>query len=765
MSHEQQANRIKSKKVELILQQLNHLPTLPSVATRLLQITVQSNTQADEVVQLIESDPSLASKIISLTTQASKNVNRQVVSSVSRAVGLLGFETVRSAVLSIKVFETLGESNADETTGFNRTEFWKHCLAVACAAKKIIPHLDKKINPEEAFLCGLLHDLGKVALDSCLPKSIARVVQIAESSLANISEIEQKVLGIDHATAGKRLAQKWGLPQAVIESIWLHHQHLSALPDSIGYRSVVQAVHLADLLAREQRVGFSGNPVFNESSATLAQEWGCPKKVIDDIVRELRQEVADRAIILGLDDLEPEEMFQEALSGANSELGKLNDHLQIQNQKLQIRSKYFDLLCGLGNRLEPQQSVVDVAAIIAQLWQEHVGSPHCGVYAVSEKGKVFEGAVKFDGEEDPLVFLVEQDHWPCEQEQQAIANQNQVGSSIDINPVGDTHSWFFEQVTPLFDMELTWSMPLNIGGRLVGGILWQQDQEPVRFADELKELKAFSACVAMALSQAQALSEQNSLCEELVNINRLLTDTREELLKKKSLATVGEMASGAAHEINNPLAIIVGRSQLLASSEEDDKRKKTLEAIADQGQVITDIIKELMLFAKPDPPQPLSVNLKKLVGQALEAVASLARENKVTFDNNQWDENLTDIFVDQEQIVPALVELLTNAINAYDAAGGCVQIRGRLDDLANEMSLEIIDQGCGMDSVTLEKAFTPFFSSKPAGRNRGLGLSRCLRAIESNGGGLQLVSEPGRGTMVRIGLPVSQVASVDEIAV
>ncbi len=226
-------NQSKSKKVDLILQQLNSLPTLPAVATRLLQLTVQGDTHADEVVKLIECDPALTSKIISLSTDASKDINRHVPTSVGKAVMLLGFESIRNAVLSIKVIETFGGDVSEGGSQFNRTEFWKHSLAVACAAKRIAVLIDSQLDPEDAFMCGLLHDLGKVALDECLPKSYARVVEITEASVCNISDIERKILGIDHATVGKRLAERWHLPAIVVETIWLHHQHPQ------GYTSVL----------------------------------------------------------------------------------------------------------------------------------------------------------------------------------------------------------------------------------------------------------------------------------------------------------------------------------------------------------------------------------------------------------------------------------------------------------------------------------------------------------------------------------------------
>lgn len=131
MNQELETRRNKGKKIELIIQQLDSLPTLPAVAARLLQITVRNDTQAEEVVRLIESDPALASRIMALATRANTGVRRQAVS-LSKAVVLLGFDLVRNTVLSIKVFETFAHPNGDEAGGFDRTGFWKHSLAVAC---------------------------------------------------------------------------------------------------------------------------------------------------------------------------------------------------------------------------------------------------------------------------------------------------------------------------------------------------------------------------------------------------------------------------------------------------------------------------------------------------------------------------------------------------------------------------------------------------------------------------------------------------------
>src|SRR5262244_2925464 len=156
---------LREKRVELILQQLEDLPTLPAVAVRVLEVTSNESSDAKEVVQLIESDPSLTARILQLVHRADSGV-RGEVTTVERAVVLLGFEAVRSAVLAISVFETFKQTESNSTTppaAFKHEAFWKHCIAVAAAAELIAEaSKDSAINPSEAFVCGLLHDLGKI---------------------------------------------------------------------------------------------------------------------------------------------------------------------------------------------------------------------------------------------------------------------------------------------------------------------------------------------------------------------------------------------------------------------------------------------------------------------------------------------------------------------------------------------------------------------------------------------------------------------------
>jgi len=761
-----QLKQSKTKKIELVLQQINTLPTLPSIAARLLHITVKSDTQAKEVVALIESDPSLAGKIISLATSASTGINRHSAS-LSKAVVLLGFDTVRNAVLSIKVFESFGnaadQGNQEE---FDRVGFWKHSLATACASRMLIKHIDNTIDPEEAFVAGLLHDIGKLALVTALPKSYNRVVQLTESSMGNISQAEQSVLGLDHTVAGKRLAEKWQLPDDISQAIWLHHQWAHGLPDTIKNRSLIQTVHLADLIARELRIGYSGNHVFAETPAQVAQELGCPQAILEEISRQLCESISERAAMLGLEEMVPEDIYYKALGNANDELGQLNLKLQRQNKKLQVRSGYFQLLDKLTRSINTRQTVVDVCNIVTEIWQQHTQCPRCAVYVTDKEDFIIEGVVALEPDKESTTFLVDRSEDP-DIEMTALS-RNQISDhpvGFSISPVGQNHYWFFEQVAPMFEIGSCLTMPLYAGNEQIGDILWQADNHN-DYKSQLEEMQAFASCVALALRQTQIQQQLGRFCEQMAQSNETLQKAQRELQQKRNLATVGEMASGAAHEINNPLAVIVGRAQLLAGAEQDPDKKKTLENIAHQGRQITDIITELMEFAVPALPKPASQPVTRLLQMAAEIYQPAAQQKNIRV-LAMCQDDLPDVFVDAEQMGSAIAALVVNAIESYDDiekpeapdqpdTQPVVNIEVRYDELESDIIIDIKDKGCGMDQETLSKATDPFFSAKKAGRQRGLGLSRSLRQIKNNAGQLRLTSQAGKATIARVSLPVSQ---------
>ena len=330
------------------------MPTLPAVAMRILQATTAPQTSAADVAALIEADQALTAKIISLVRRADLGVSHDVTT-VPRAVVALGFAAVRNAVLSIQIYETFAATEPTGESGLDRRDFWKHSLAVACAAQSIAQRLGRgdEVQPAEAFVCGLLHDLGKIALDACLPKAYARIVRETERRRGCICDVEQSVLGLDHTMAGKRLARHWKLPESIVESVWLHHHPPQSLPRSIGSGPIVAVVHLADHLVRRQRIGYSGYNCVGDVAA-LAQALGLDDQAVSNVIAELGPQMEEHCRLFGLADLTAANLYAHALADANEELGRVNAELAQSNRRLEMRARCFDGLRGFHEALSPR---------------------------------------------------------------------------------------------------------------------------------------------------------------------------------------------------------------------------------------------------------------------------------------------------------------------------------------------------------------------------------------------------------------------------
>ena len=167
------------------------------------------------------------------------------------------------------------------------------------------------------------------------------------------------------------------------------------------------------------------------------------------------------------------------------------------------------------------------------------------------------------------------------------------------------------------------------------------------------EITAISAGWGLALRTAQIREEARTLAEQLAESNRKLQSAQAEILRSRTMITVGEMAAGAAHEMNNPLAVISGRSQLLAHQLSDPKHKAAAHLIHEQSHRLTDIITELMDFAKPVPPTPGETDLADLIERSLHDAKMQADTVDRTVEITVGD--VPKVVVDADQVMVALM--------------------------------------------------------------------------------------------------------------
>lgn len=219
------------------------------------------------------------------------------------------------------------------------------------------------------------------------------------------------------------------------------------------------------------------------------------------------------------------------------------------------------------------------------------------------------------------------------------------------------------------------------------------------------------------------------------------------------LESVRELAYGAGHEINNPLANIAARAQSLLPDERDPDRRRRLSTIVDQAFRARDMIGGLMVFARPPRPQPAETAVDAVVRPAFDAMRLLAESRGVRLEYSPPPTPLA-VRVDALQVGEAIRLLAVNAFEAVDD-GGRVLITASADSDRGRCRLVVADDGRGMDADVARRSFDPFYSGRDAGRGIGLGLPKALRLIESSGGTLAVDSRPGHGTLVTVELPLA----------
>lgn len=767
------ADTLKDKRVELVLQQLEELPTLPAVAIRVLEATSNDDSSAKEVVALIASDPSLTTRILKLVHRADAGV-RAEVNSVERAVVLLGFDAVRSAVLAVSLFETfpVGEPRSTmqaanvpkggtpSTSMFDREQFWKHSIAVASCcellAKKVagVWGRESKVDPSEAFVCGLLHDLGKVALEAALPKSFAKVVEATEMLRGNIADLERQIIGLDHMVVGKRLAEKWKLPVNVRDCVWLHGQVPGALPATVRNPRLVNLVTLADTLVREQHLGYSGNHTYGVPRKALLEGAGVTEEQVAVVMGELVGMIEVRASALGLGESSTSDLYRQALSQANRELGRVSTQLAVRNRKLAVRAKFFDALAEFHGAVSADAAPSMVLRAVAETAVEALDVGAAAAFSLPPGQNCAEVVVFVKGGEAESMVV-----------EAAERPQSPSGGPGAVAMSGDELAFVLPSVSPRLTGVRRYWVALMADGVCVGGVVWgsmsgEGSEEVDRLAAMKTEMTGLASGWSLALRTSQIRDESRLLSEQLAEANRNLQDAQSEVTRARTLVTIAEMAAGAAHEMNNPLAVISGRSQLLAATLTDEKSKKSAQLIAEQTHRLSGMITELMEFAKPEPPKVLSTAVIEIVMAGVEQAKARPGLADRRIEVPSFDVPL--VRVDPGQTAAAIAEVLDNALQATDQGkGGRVSVSAAHDPFGGHVVVTVSDNGTGMDENTLRRAFDPFFSSKPAGRRRGMGLAKAMRWIEAVGGAIRLDSRPGEGTRALLLLPVERGAVID----
>lgn len=321
------------------------LPSLPAVATRVIDLTSDPEVRLDEIADVVQNDQALASKILRTVNSSYYSLSKPCPS-ISRAMAYLGLNTVKSLTLGFSLVDLTRRSEG----GLDLTGFWRHSAYSAASARRV-GLLTSACDPEDAFLAGLMQDIGMLAMHAAMPEDYHQVVKRAEGNHARLADIELDVLGFDHCQVGQELGRRWRFPQQLVDPIRHHH---SGQAGTFHDNDVIKAVVLGNYIASsiQHHDSVSLNRLFRSASrffSLVAQN-------VKGLVLASAEDAVNLARLLGVKIGAPPADVRSIMARADDarikhQLGLEKETEELKQTNVELaRQTVTDALTGVGNR-------------------------------------------------------------------------------------------------------------------------------------------------------------------------------------------------------------------------------------------------------------------------------------------------------------------------------------------------------------------------------------------------------------------------------
>jgi len=264
---------------------IRDLPALPSVVMKLNSALARNDQSIDEICSIIEKDSSLTSKILRIANSSYYGLSYQV-ETLSRAVTILGFDTIRNIAMTVSI-ACLFPSPSD--SGFDLRGLWHHSLSCAIASKVLVSCHHAELG-EKAFICGLIHDLGHVVIFQNMPEDSMRIRKEAEHE--HICSVEKEIMGFTHAEVGSLLADRWHFPPEYSSAIRYHHAPLGQTEDDTPGKIplLTAAVHAANEISKALGLGKTLSPTVQTVDKAVWEVLGIDESLLQQIARQVSEE-------------------------------------------------------------------------------------------------------------------------------------------------------------------------------------------------------------------------------------------------------------------------------------------------------------------------------------------------------------------------------------------------------------------------------------------------------------------------------------------
>lgn len=696
------------------------LPAMPQILIKLIEHLQADDAGMPELAALIAKDPAMASKIFSVASSSAFHRNSH--GNGARAVGLeqslvaLGTDMIKTLVISESVFQTF--SSFPHSASTDLRAFWKSSLTTAVIARDLARKMDYP-HVEEAYLAGLLHNVGRLALLATAPREYA--VNFMARDDADLCAVEQRTLQITHAEAGAWLIERWQLDSFLADSVLYHHEPIARLASA---HPLIRMVRLAHLLCGH-------GEQFDEIEGA-AQLCGLDDAALDTILANAARQVEKSAGYLGIDLAGADDIVAPSAYAPPPPVDPVQQRLSEEVRNMMLVSEMAQTFArqdgetGLLDAMTRSARILFDFENVLVMLENPTGQALLGTATGNQPGRLAEFMLSLDPEQGGHVALSARTRKPVYASR---AGMNaQAGAPLSVAE---------EQLFRILGSEALVCLPLVANQRclgvLIGGVPgWQLAgcQQRERF------LQSYATQAAGALESA--LSERGHARRQLAQVAEEYRDASRRVV----------------HEVNNPLSIIKNYLSIL------DSKLARREPVVGELSILNEEIDRVgQLLNGLADLQPAEASRVTEVAGVVDDVLRLFRATGFVPASVQMvvrmQEGQGAIEGDADLLKQVLVNLVKNAVEAMPE-GGRIEIANRgLVNRERKLYLELVvaDTGPGLSAELLANLFAPVKSTKE-GPHHGLGLS-IVHSLVSKMGGLIACRSGKAGTTFEILLPAA----------
>ncbi len=693
------------------IKQSSNLPQLPQVMLRLIKACKSEKTSIEEMTRIISADPSLSSRLIQIIGSPYINLPK-AVNSIKTAVVYLGLDTIRNIAISTSAMRMFKFSKS--VPEFSLGKFWYHSYKCAVIAGKMAEE-NEFSNPDEFFLAGLLHDIGRLVLMQNFPEDYRSILKKSSTEEETIAA-ERELFGVDTPRVSAWLFGQWNLNPLICDAVLFINESIEQIEGALTH---VKIVFTANFLAQNNAL---------ENIYDILPLTDISRSRLEDIAVEAEQEVVEMAKSLGIN---PDDMEDTGIE-----------------ESLTSEIKDLSLFYGTLQNLLHAGDIDSVLEVARNGLKIIFNIPRVFYFLLDEKKNILTGTCSSSDKSHKIIKSIA---LPLANRSSLLVKclkEQTIQNSLN-HGAGQTLAISDAQIIRLLETDQLYCIPIHSTGKTSGVMALGVDEAMIKSLDDNQGLVTL-------------FSKQTGICIQSIQFHNEYAIN----LHEKKMEAYSTLTDKVIHEINNPIAIIKNYIETLGLKLPDKHpAQDELRVIGEEMNRVAGLLDGLRSFSRPKIGgfEPVDVNqlcqgildvLKKSFLQVRQIQASMSIDPEVPL-----------VKTDRNGLKQVFINLVKNAAEAMDT-GGKIEVSTRflsgsakimIDEkrrIPGSIEIKISDNGPGIDEKIKDKLFEPYTTTKKGKANSGLGLSIVHSIVKELNGQIQCTSRPGKGTCFTITLPV-----------